>query len=118
MKILMAGFNVLIKSITVLLAVAVINFMLVRMAPGDPVSVLAGEAGASDQQYIEQLRKEFKLDQPLVVQLGSYLGNIAKLDLGFSYRQQRPVSDLIGERMPATLVLAIPAYVLSLGGGI
>lgn len=118
MKILMAGFHVLIKSITVLLAVAVINFMLVRMAPGDPVSVLAGEAGASDQQYIEQLRKEFKLDQPLVVQLGSYLGNIAKLDLGFSYRQQRPVSDLIGERMPATLVLAIPAFVLSLGGGI
>lgn len=118
MKSLLAIASVLIKSITVLLAVAVINFMLVRMAPGDPVSVLAGEAGASDQQYIDQLRKEFNLDKPLPVQLAGYLGSMATLNLGFSYRQQQPVWDLIADRLPATLVLAIPAFLLSLLGGV
>ena len=100
--------SVLGKSVTVLIAVAVINFALVHMAPGDPVSVLAGEAGSSDAKFLEQLRREFKLDQPLVVQLGSYLQSIATLDLGYSYRQQRPVWDMIADRLPATLVLAIP----------
>lgn len=118
MKSLLAIASVLIKSIRVLLAVAVINFMLVRMAPGDPVSVLAGEAGASDQQYIDQLRKEFNLDKPLPVQLAGYLGSMATLNLGFSYRQQQPVWDLIADRLPATLVLAIPAFLLSLLGGV
>lgn len=118
MKYLLAVMSVLVKSITVLLAVAIINFMLVRMAPGDPVSVLAGEAGASDQQYIDQLRKEFNLDKPVVVQLAGYLGSMATLNLGFSYRQQQPVWDLIADRLPATLILAIPAFLLSLAGGI
>ncbi len=118
MKYLLAVLSVLVKSITVLLAVAIINFMLVRLAPGDPVSVLAGEAGASDQQYIDQLRKEFNLDKPVVVQLASYLGSMATLNLGFSYRQQQPVWDLIADRLPATLILAIPAFFLSLAGGI
>ena len=43
------------------------------MAPGDPAAVLAGEAGSSDPAYVEQLRREFGLDQPVYVQLGTYL---------------------------------------------
>ena len=118
MRLLRSFFSVLGKSITVLIAVAIINFALVRMTPGDPVSVLAGEAGVSDQKFVEQLRKEFKLDQPVWVQLASYLKSIAQLDLGYSYRQQQPVWDLIADRLPATLVLAIPAFVIALLGGI
>ncbi|MCQ9618147.1 ABC transporter permease [Paenalcaligenes niemegkensis] len=114
MRFLLAAVPVLLKSLMVLVAVLVINFTLVRMAPGDPVSVLAGEAGASDQQFLDQLRQEFNLDQPVIVQLGGYLKSMASFDLGFSYRQQQPVWDLIADRLPATLILTLPAFVFSL----
>jgi len=119
MRALLRGlWPVLVKAVTVLFAVAVINFMLVHLAPGDPVSVLAGEAGASDEKFVAQLRAQFQLDRPLVVQLGNYLAATATLDLGYSYRQSRPVWDMIIERLPATLILTLPAFVLALAGGI
>lgn len=118
MRLLRSFLAVLGKSITVLIAVIIINFTLIHMAPGDPVSVLAGEAGASDEKFLEQLRQEFQLDKPVAVQLFSYLKSVAMLDLGFSYRQQQPVWDLILDRLPATLVLAVPAFLISLFGGI
>lgn len=111
-------FTRICQGILALLVIATVNFLLVRMAPGDPVSVLAGEAGASDAQYVEQLRAQFGLDKSLPEQLFSYLGNIVRLDMGFSYRQQQPVIDLILERLPATLLLTGSAFVLSLLFGI
>lgn len=118
MRLLRSFASVFGKSVMVLIAVVIINFTLVQMAPGDPVSVLAGEAGASDEKFLAQLRQEFKLDKPLPVQLASYLKSVAVLDLGFSYRQQKLVWDLILDRLPATLVLAVPAFLISLFGGI
>lgn len=118
MRLLRSFASVFGKSVMVLIAVVIINFTLVHMAPGDPVSVLAGEAGASDEKFLAQLRQEFELDKPLPVQLFSYLKSVAVLDLGFSYRQQQPVWDLILDRLPATLVLALPAFLISLLGGI
>ena len=53
-----------LQGIAALLVIATINFMLIRAAPGDPVSVMAGEAGASDPQFVAQLRAPFGLDQP------------------------------------------------------
>ena len=67
------------KALIVVLGVVVMNFILIRMAPGDPAAVLAGEAGAGDSSYVEQLRIEFGLDKPLVSQLGSYLLGVARL---------------------------------------
>ncbi|WP_192499418.1 ABC transporter permease [Skermanella pratensis] len=108
----------LIKSVFILFAIVVINFMLVRAAPGDPAMVMAGEAGAADQQYVEQLREQFGLDRPLYEQLGIYLADVATGDLGFSYRQQRPVWDLIADRLPPTLILTGCAFILALTAGI
>jgi peptide/nickel transport system permease protein len=108
----------LIKSVFILFAIVVINFLLVRAAPGDPAMVMAGEAGAADQQYVEQLREQFGLDRPLYEQLGIYLADVATGDLGYSYRQQRPVWDLIGERLPPTLVLTGFAFILALVAGV
>ncbi|GEO40793.1 peptide/nickel transport system permease protein [Skermanella aerolata] len=108
----------LIKSVFILFAIVVINFMLVRAAPGDPAMVMAGEAGAADQQYVEQLREQFGLNRPIHEQLGIYLADVATGDLGYSYRQQRPVWDLIGERLPPTLVLTGFAFVLALTAGV
>ena len=103
----MAGFlgQRLVKGIIVLFAIAILNFMLIRAAPGDPAMVIAGEAGAADALFLAQLRAEFGLDKPLGTQLLIYLGDIATLDLGFSYRQQTPVAALIWDRLPATLLL-------------
>ncbi|WP_189689155.1 ABC transporter permease [Pseudorhodoferax aquiterrae] len=107
-----------LQGLLALLVIATANFMLVRAAPGDPVSIMAGEAGASDPQFVAQLRAQFGLDQPLPTQLANYLGHVLKLDLGYSYRQQQPVADLILERLPATLLLTGTAFGLSLLFGI
>lgn len=108
----------LAKGILVLFAIAVLNFFLIRAAPGDPAQVLAGEAGAADAQLLEQLRARFGLDQPLLYQLWIYLKGYATLDLGFSYRQQRPVLDLVLDRLPATLLLTGAAFIVSLVLGV
>lgn len=104
----------LAKGVLVLLAIAVLNFLLIRAAPGDPAQVLAGEAGAADAQLLEQLRARFGLDQPFLNQLWIYLRGYLTLDLGFSYRQQQPVLDLILDRLPATLLLTGAAFIVSL----
>lgn len=108
----------IVKAVVVLLAIVVLNFFLIRAAPGDPAVVMAGEAGASDPLFIAQLREKFGLDQPLPKQLFIYVKGIATFDLGFSFRQQMPVSKLILDRLPATLLLTGTAFLISLGLGI
>ena len=108
----------LLKAVVVLFLIVIFNFFLIHMAPGDPAAVLAGEAGATDEQFLRQLREQFGLDQPIYVQLWRYVSGIAMLDFGYSYRQQMPVLDLILARLPATLLLTGTAFVLSLALGI
>ncbi|MDI5936427.1 ABC transporter permease [Halomonas kalidii] len=108
----------LLKAVIVLFMIVIFNFFLIHMAPGDPAAVLAGEAGATDEEFLRQLREQFGLDQPLYIQLWHYVSGIATLDFGYSYRQQMPVFDLIMARMPATLLLTGTAFVLSLVLGI
>ncbi|SLN66707.1 ABC transporter permease [Oceanibacterium hippocampi] len=102
------------RALLVLVAIGLLNFFLIRLAPGDPASVLAGETGASDARYIEEIRKSYGLDQPLWLQAATYLRNLATFDLGVSYRMQRDVADIIGERIPATLLLTSTALVLAI----
>jgi peptide/nickel transport system permease protein len=116
----MAGFIAqrLAKGVLVLAAIVVLNFFLIRLAPGDPAVVMAGEAGATDEIFVAQLRAKFALDQSLPSQLAAYLGSIATLDLGYSVRQQMPVATLIGERLPATLLLTGCAFLISIALGV
>lgn len=104
----------LLKAAVVLAAILALNFFLIHAAPGDPAAVMAGEAGAADAQYIAELRERFGLDKPLLHQFGIYMGNVLRLDLGYSYRQQMPVADLIFARLPATLLLTMTAFVIAL----
>jgi peptide/nickel transport system permease protein len=103
----------LLKALLMVVAVLVLSFLLIHLAPGDPALLLAGEAGVDDVQFIEQLRQSMGLDKPLLQQLLIYLGHIAHLDLGYSYRNQTSVWSLIAERLPATLALMGSAFVLS-----
>jgi peptide/nickel transport system permease protein len=108
----------LLQAIPIIGGIAVFNFMLLQFAPGDAADVLAGEAGGATPEYVAELKSRFGLDQPLPVQLGKYLWNIARLDLGFSFRHNMPVVDLILSRLPATLLLMVAAIVLAFGLGV
>lgn len=107
-----------IRSAAVVLAIAVCNFLLIHAAPGDPASVMAGQAGAADPRYLEQLRHQFGLDLPLWQQLAIYVGHLLHLDLGFSQRLQLGVAPLIAERLPATLLLTGVAFGVAVAGGV
>ena len=102
----------------VVLGIALLNFLILQLAPGDVVDVLAGEAGAATPEYMAALRSQFGLDQPMHVQLGRYLWNVLTLDLGYSFRQNMPVLDLILDRLPATLLLMALALAIAVTLGV
>ena len=108
----------LVKGVFIVLVIAVINFILLRLAPGDPVAVFAGQAGAMDPEIMAELRQRLGLDQPMAVQLLRYLQALAQGDLGLSYRQGIPVVILVSERLTATLLLTVSAAILSITLGI
>jgi peptide/nickel transport system permease protein len=86
---------------------------LVHAAPGDPVETIAGASGGMSPELMAQLRTQYGLDKPLPVQLGVYLSQVARGDLGFSYFFNLPVSEMIAERVPATLLLVVSAVLLA-----
>ena len=91
-------------------------FLLIHLAPGDPVFALAGEHG--DPAYYASMRARFGLDQPILRQLATYAARVATGDFGDSYVQGRPAGEMIAERIPATLLLTTTALLLSLLIGI
>ena len=94
------------------------TFLLLRLAPGDIAQVLAGEAGGGDPEYLEKLRATFGLDEPLPVQFGKYLFQLAHFNLGYSFRYQVSVSELIGGRLATTLLLMITGLALAIAIGV
>lgn len=107
-----------LKAALVVLGVVILNFLLIHLAPGDPATVIAGEAGSGDLRFLADLRQQFGLDRPLPVQLGLYLKSVLAGDLGYSYRNHVAVTTLIAERLPATLLLALAAFVFSMALGV
>lgn len=106
------------RAILILFWVIVLNFVLLRVAPGDPASVLAGDQGAADPAFVEELRRDLGLDRSIPAQLWVYTKSLAQLDFGQSYREQRPVVGIIAERLPATLILTLTAFGFALAAGI
>ncbi len=95
----------------------VVNFLLIHLAPGDPISIHLGSLGTS-QEYVQAVRERLGLDKPLPVQLLIYIGNVLRGDLGFSYVSQESVLTLILARIPATLLLVGTALVLASAFGV
>ena len=108
----------LMQGIPIILAIVVMNFFLLNLAEGDAVDVLAGEAGSATPEYMEKMRAKFGLDQPLPVQLAVYLKNVVQLDLGYSFRHEMPVNELIFDRFWPTLLLMTSTIILAVGFGI
>jgi peptide/nickel transport system permease protein len=99
----------------VMLVVSAVSFAMFRYV-GDPVATMSRENASVEEKA--ELRRSLGLDQPLAVQYGRFLTRTLSGDLGISYRNQRPVTELIAERLPATLELVIVATILSLALGI
>ncbi len=78
-------FSRLLQGLALVVAVVVLNFVLVHAAPGDPVETISGASGGMSEELKAELRTQYGLDKPLVVQLGVYLGKVAQGDLGYSY---------------------------------
>jgi peptide/nickel transport system permease protein len=94
--------------------VAIIVFFFIRLTPGDPVDIMMGQGGAISSGELERLREEFHLNEPLHIQLWYFLRDAVEGDLGYSYVLKQPVTRLIGERLPATIELAVGALLFSL----
>ena len=101
----------LLFSIPTLFGVLIVAFLLLYVAPGDPVQAMVGER--ADEATIARLRAELRLDDPLPVQFGHYIAGIARGDLGKSYITNRPIRNDIIERFPKTLQLAGAAMLLA-----
>jgi peptide/nickel transport system permease protein len=106
------------QAIPVLLAIIILTFLLLKLAPGDAAEVLAGEAGSASPEYMAQLRQKFGLDQPLYFQLLAYIKNVVTLNFGVSFRHSMPVLDLILARIGPTLLLMGTTFALAIGFGI
>lgn len=106
----------ILQAIPVLLAILVLTFVLIHSAPGDPVTILAGDGG--DQAYYDGIRAKFGLDRPIEEQLGIYLANVVRGDFGQSFVHRRPVFDVIADRIPATLLLMLTALIFSTAAGV
>jgi peptide/nickel transport system permease protein len=104
------------QAVPVLVLVSVVAFALLRLAPGDPAQIQAG--ADATPETLAAIRAELALDQPLPVQYVAWAGRVVRGDLGRSYQSRQPVTQLIGERLPATVQIGAVALVLIVAVGI
>ncbi len=106
----------LLQVVPTVAGIVLVGFLLIHLAPGDPILALAGEHG--DAEYYAFMRHRFGLDESVPRQLATYVGRVASGDFGFSYVHGRSTSSLIMERVPATLLLTVTALLLAVLVGI
>lgn len=109
--------RLLTKAPTLLLVIGV-SFLLLKLAPGDLATAMAGDAGAASPEYMAMLRRQYGLDQSVWLQFWHYIANLARLDFGYSFRNSMPVLDLIADRVPATLLLVATSILVALAAGV
>lgn len=102
----------LVQAIPVLILASFVIFGFIRLIPGDPALALAGQNATPEQ--VEALRSRFGLDRPLMSQYLTWIGQAVRGDLGMSYITDRPVGELIRQRIPATIQLALGSVVVML----
>ncbi len=102
--------------VPVVLGITILVFALNAIALGDPARAAMGQR--ADPETLERVRREYALDRPLPVQYVAWLARLARGDLGESFREQRPVGEVLVERLPATAQLAITATLISIVLGV
>ena len=107
----------LLQGIPLIIVVVLFCFAVIQLAPGTPLAMLGGSDGLTDEQEA-YLTEEWGLNDSIPKQLLTYGKNMLTFDLGDSYRQERPVADIILERIPATLLLLLPALAIAVVLGV
>lgn len=102
----------ILYAIPLIVGVVVVNFLLIQLAPGDPIDVLVGDYPVPDS-YLAQVREQFGLDKPIWQQLLIYCGQLLRGNLGTSYAQHQDVASLIFDRLGATAKLTITALLVA-----
>ncbi|UXM96640.1 ABC transporter permease (plasmid) [Bartonella sp. HY329] len=97
----------ILQAVPVILLIMVGSFLLMHLAPGDMVDALVGDMGGADPKFVENLRIEYGLDQPVYVQLWLYLVKLAQFDFGWSYVYEQPVLQVLLDRLVPTLLLMV-----------
>lgn len=106
------------QGLGLLLIIITTNFGLIHLAPGDPAVVIAGKEGATTAEFVNQLRRDFGLDEPLYRQFLIYAGQVSRGNLGTSYHYKQPVADVLWSRLPPTLLLVGTSLAVALIGGV
>jgi peptide/nickel transport system permease protein len=101
----------LLSTIPVLIGISLLLFFMLRMLPGDPAQVLAGQMASPEE--VENIRRQLGLDRPIHVQYAVFFGRLVQFDLGRSSRTQNPVTQEIWARLPNTVLLASVAITLA-----
>lgn len=109
--------NKILMAVGLVASVVVLNFFLIRLAPGDPALTLAGQAGGASEETLAAIRRLYGLDKPLWQQFAIYMGKMLTGDLGQSYYFNLPVSSIILERVFPTLLLVLSSLIISVGIG-
>ena len=91
---------------------------MMHLAPGDVADSISQSMGGADEEVLNEIRATYGLDRPFIIQLGSYIGKVLRFDLGYSFFYTQPVSQLIFQKLPATLLLVITAQFLALIVGV
>ena len=105
-------------AVLLLVAVLVLNFTLINLAPGDIADTIAGDMGGADPQVLAEIRQIYGLDRPIWEQLLKYVWNAFQLDFGYSFFFNVPVIDLLAQRVPPTLLLVVLAQFLAITVGV
>src|SRR4051812_13522088 len=93
--------------VPMLLVISIVVFGVIQLIPGDPARIYAGEQARATPEYLEQVRKDLGLDQPIYVQYARWLGRTIHGDLGTSTLTKQPVGGLIVEALPRTVYLSV-----------
>jgi len=101
------------SSVVTIIVITCVNFVIFRMAPGDPIRMMFRDPRVSAEQ-MQAVRERFGLDKPLGIQFLVYLKQLSKGDLGISFWQKKPVLEVIASRVPQTLLLVVTALVIAI----
>ena len=107
----------LLLFVPTLFGASLLIFVLMRLVPGDIAEILVyqtgSESSAVQRRQIEQIRRELGLDRPVIAQYGAWLAGAVRGDFGYSYSQRRPVNEILAERFPRSMELAVFTLVLA-----
>ena len=105
-------FKRIVMTIPVMVVVALFVFLLLRLSPGDPAAVIAGDYATAED--VQKIREKLGLSEPIVVQFVTWLGSLIQGDLGTSIFSNKPVTELIAQRLEPTLMLALTTIIFSI----